>query len=171
MSLSLSRKKRRFVVRTQSLHLDYTCLDLGNLAVSQPSYFLLMTRQPDIGRSHDKQSVFLYIFWNVHADELLRPEQRPEEEQLDSPFGVDAERTDNGERLLHLCADHCLFLASTNFQTNAHTQLLGDHLPQDSCGLNWTIWLSDTDGEPQSIIVVSSGVRNLILITQSCGLA
>ncbi|KER27161.1 hypothetical protein T265_13857, partial [Opisthorchis viverrini] len=31
-------------------------------------------------------------------------------------FGVDARRTDNGDRLLQLCADHELFLASTTFQ-------------------------------------------------------
>ena len=40
----------------------------------------------------------------------------PEEAQLGGRFGVDAVRTDNGERLLQLCADHRLFLASTNFQ-------------------------------------------------------
>jgi hypothetical protein len=33
---------------------------------------------------------------------------------LGGRFSVDAERTDNGERLLQLCADHNLFLASTN---------------------------------------------------------
>ncbi|GAA47933.1 craniofacial development protein 2, partial [Clonorchis sinensis] len=31
-------------------------------------------------------------------------------------FGVDARRTDNGDRLLQLCADHERFLANTNFQ-------------------------------------------------------
>ncbi|KER27761.1 hypothetical protein T265_05251 [Opisthorchis viverrini] len=31
-------------------------------------------------------------------------------------FGVDARRTDNGARLFQLCADHELFLASTNFK-------------------------------------------------------
>ena len=35
---------------------------------------------------------------------------------LGGKFGVDAPRSDNGERLLQLCADHRLFLANTNFQ-------------------------------------------------------
>ncbi|KAG5441400.1 hypothetical protein CSKR_111748, partial [Clonorchis sinensis] len=35
----------RSVLRTQPLHLDFTCLGLSNLAVSQPSCFLLMAWQ------------------------------------------------------------------------------------------------------------------------------
>ena len=38
------------------------------------------------------------------------------ESHLGGRFSVDAERTDNGERLLQLCADHNLFLVSTSFQ-------------------------------------------------------
>ncbi|KER27324.1 hypothetical protein T265_05644 [Opisthorchis viverrini] len=38
------------------------------------------------------------------------------ESHLGGRFGVDARRTENGDRLLQLCADHELFLASTNFQ-------------------------------------------------------
>ncbi|GAA54020.1 craniofacial development protein 2, partial [Clonorchis sinensis] len=40
----------------------------------------------------------------------------PEEAQLGGRFGANAERTDSGERLLQLCADHRLVLARTNFQ-------------------------------------------------------
>ena len=35
---------------------------------------------------------------------------------LGGRFGVNAQRTDNGDRLLHFCADHRLFLVDTNFQ-------------------------------------------------------
>jgi len=38
------------------------------------------------------------------------------ETHLGGHFSVDAQRTDNGDRLLQLCNDHQLFLASTNFQ-------------------------------------------------------
>ncbi|KER31489.1 hypothetical protein T265_02262 [Opisthorchis viverrini] len=37
------------------------------------------------------------------------------ESHLGGRFGVNARRTDNADRLLQLCADHELFLASTNF--------------------------------------------------------
>ncbi|KER28315.1 hypothetical protein T265_04844 [Opisthorchis viverrini] len=80
-----------------------------------------------------------------------------EEAQLDDPFGVDAERTDNGKRLLQLCADRRLLLASTNSHTNAHIRLLGGHLPQDSRGLIWIMWLSVTNGKLQLRIVFPSG--------------
>ncbi|GAA55558.1 craniofacial development protein 2, partial [Clonorchis sinensis] len=38
------------------------------------------------------------------------------ESHLGGRFGVDASRTDNGDRHLQLCADHKLFPASTNLQ-------------------------------------------------------
>jgi len=38
------------------------------------------------------------------------------ERQLGGTFGLDTERTDNGERLLQLCADQKLFLSSTAFR-------------------------------------------------------
>ena len=38
------------------------------------------------------------------------------EAHLGGRFSVDMPRSDNGERLLHLCTDHRLFLANTNFQ-------------------------------------------------------
>jgi exonuclease III len=38
------------------------------------------------------------------------------EARLGGQFGLDNGRSDNGNRLLHLCADHGLFLASTNFR-------------------------------------------------------
>ncbi|KAH9590336.1 hypothetical protein MS3_00003064 [Schistosoma haematobium] len=39
-----------------------------------------------------------------------------EESRLDGRWGLVGHRTDNGDRLLQLCADHNLFLASTNFR-------------------------------------------------------
>ncbi|CAH8290604.1 unnamed protein product [Heterobilharzia americana] len=38
------------------------------------------------------------------------------ERHLGGTFGIPAERTDNGDRLLQLCSDNRLFLASTNFR-------------------------------------------------------
>jgi hypothetical protein len=38
------------------------------------------------------------------------------EKRFGGTFGVPANRTDNGDRLLQSCADHKLFVASTNFQ-------------------------------------------------------
>ena len=38
------------------------------------------------------------------------------EAQLGGPFGLDTCRSENGERLLTLCSEHRLFLASTNFR-------------------------------------------------------
>ena len=54
------------------------------------------------------------------------------ESHLGGRFAVDAPRTDNGERLLQLCADHDLFLANTNFQ---HKRLhrLTWRPPNDRC--------------------------------------
>ncbi|GAA48171.1 craniofacial development protein 2 [Clonorchis sinensis] len=40
------------------------------------------------------------------------------ESQLGGRHGLDSVRTDNGERVLQLCADHRLFLCSTNFQNS-----------------------------------------------------
>ena len=39
-----------------------------------------------------------------------------DEAQLGGCLGLDSVRTDNGDRLLQLCADHNLFLCSTNFR-------------------------------------------------------
>ena len=38
------------------------------------------------------------------------------EKRLGGPFGMQTNRTDNGDRLLQLCADHKLYLISTNFK-------------------------------------------------------
>ena len=38
------------------------------------------------------------------------------EKRLGGPFGIQTNRTDNGDRLLQLCADHKLYLISTNFK-------------------------------------------------------
>ncbi|KAK4467292.1 hypothetical protein MN116_000315, partial [Schistosoma mekongi] len=38
------------------------------------------------------------------------------ERHLGGSYGVEAQRTDNGDRLLQLCSDNRLFLASTNFK-------------------------------------------------------
>ena len=39
----------------------------------------------------------------------------PSEKHLGGPYGIHSARTDNGDRLLQLCADRRLYLASTNF--------------------------------------------------------
>ena len=41
-----------------------------------------------------------------------------DETQLGGCLGLDSVRTDNGERLLQLCADHNLFYAAQTFATN-----------------------------------------------------
>ena len=38
------------------------------------------------------------------------------ESELGGVYGLDGQRTDNGERLLHLCAEHKLFISSTAFR-------------------------------------------------------
>ncbi|WP_432422671.1 endonuclease/exonuclease/phosphatase family protein [Streptococcus dysgalactiae] len=48
---------------------------------------------------------------NARVGQLL-----PCEAHLGGPFGLDSCRSDNGDRLLALCSDHRLFLASTNFR-------------------------------------------------------
>ncbi|KER23581.1 hypothetical protein T265_14617, partial [Opisthorchis viverrini] len=59
------------------------------------------------------------------------------ESHLGGRFGVDARRTDNGDRLLQLCADHELFLAtpfSTPLLDNPLTVLdLCTNLPARAC--------------------------------------
>ena len=40
----------------------------------------------------------------------------PSEQNLGGPYGLEHDRTDNGERLLKLCCDHRLYLASLNFR-------------------------------------------------------
>ena len=56
------------------------------------------------------------------------------ESHLGGHFSVDAQRTDNEDRLLQLCTDHQLYLASTNFQHRVtwKPRVLLRH------GLSWT---------------------------------
>ena len=44
----------------------------------------------------------------------------PSEAHIGGPFGLDSCRSENGDRLLALCSDHHLFLASTNFRSSYH---------------------------------------------------
>ena len=55
--------------------------------------------------------------------------------RLGGNFGLDSTRSDNGERLLQMCADHQLFLSSTNFR-RSNRRCATWRPPTD--GLPWT---------------------------------
>ncbi|TNN14021.1 Craniofacial development protein, partial [Schistosoma japonicum] len=48
--------------------------------------------------------------------DLLQKARRSDIRRLGGCYGVTAQRTDNGDRLLQLCSDNRLFLANTNFR-------------------------------------------------------
>lgn len=64
-----------------------------------------------LGQAKRSDIVLVAGDFNSQVGRLMGPEKR-----LGGHFGVHANRTDNGERLLNLCADKGLFLASTNFE-------------------------------------------------------
>ncbi|KER31525.1 hypothetical protein T265_02290 [Opisthorchis viverrini] len=67
------------------------------------------------------------------------------ESHLGGRFGVDARRTDNGDRLLQLCADHELFLASTNFQHKHNPAAANYKSPVDHVAIShrWRATIQD----------------------------
>ncbi|KER29691.1 hypothetical protein T265_03709 [Opisthorchis viverrini] len=73
-------------------------------------------------------------------------------------FVVDAQRTDNGEGLIQLCANRRLFRASTNFQHKCSHRIT--RTPPTAMVMN--SWLSVTDGELQLKIVVPCGATSAI---------
>ena len=62
-------------------------------------------------RSAKRRVVVLAGDMNAHVGRIASSEKR-----LGGPFGIQTKRTDNGDRLLQLCADHKLHLISTNFK-------------------------------------------------------
>ena len=85
-----------------------------------------------------------------------------EEAQLGGCLALDSVRTDNGERLLQLCASHKLFLCSTNFRNKGARQVL------INVGPKLTMWQYPTDGAAQSLTVDRTGT---LLWTQTMHLS
>ena len=92
------------------------------------SFYSELTRLVRCARSTD--IVILAGDLNAQVGRLTSAETH-----LGGRFGVNAQRTDNGDRLLHFCADHRLFLVNTNFQ-HKRTQRVTWRPP--TAGQSWT---------------------------------
>ena len=100
---SISQNKRCLFVVATYAPTDCSSLDVKDAFYTELDALLRRSKSSDI--------VLLAGDMNAQLGRLDSSES-----ELGGGFGLEAQRTDNGERLLHLCAEHRLFVSSTAFR-------------------------------------------------------